>query len=132
MKRCQVCAARAYPAATRCQRCGVTIEPSPPRWLRTVVAVFWPLCFAAVAFHCYQGIRMLLAPEPTDSVAVIVRRVAVYLWIDGAELAGMLLAFVVVPLVSLALAFRAFIDLGDWLDLKVQQWRAERFRKCGW
>jgi hypothetical protein len=59
-------------------------------------------------------------------------KVGRYVVANGSDIAGIALAFVVVPLVALYVALRAIVDLGDWLDLKTQQWRAERFRRYGW
>lgn len=66
-----------------------------------------------------------------DALALLTR-VGRYAVAHGTELAGLVFALVVVPLVSLYVTLRAMVDVGDWLDLKVQQWRAERFRKSGW
>lgn len=66
-----------------------------------------------------------------DAVSTL-PRVGHYLAANGADIAGILVAFVVAPLEALYFTLRALVDVGDWFDLKAQQWRAERFRKYGW
>ncbi len=129
MKRCDACQSRAYLADVHCQRCGAAIVPPPPAWLANVRRVFLALAAVSVPFqvndlvnHTDTGRRVVTALSP----------LARYLVANASDIAGITLAFIVAPLVGLYFALRAMVDIGDWLDWKTQQWRAERFRKYGW
>lgn len=129
MKRCRWCQSRAYLADVRCQRCGAAIEPPPPLWLQRVGAALWMVIIASFPFHAWHFLTATVAGR---SVAAFLARAGRYAFVHGGEISGLLLALVVVPLVSLYVALRAMVDIGDWLEIKVQQWRTERFRRFGW
>ncbi len=129
MKRCRHCQSRAYLADVRCQRCGAAIEPPPPIWLQRVGAALWVLIIVTFPFHAWH---FLTETVPGQGVAALLVRAGRYTHAHAGELGGLFLALVVVPLVCVYGGLRAMVDLGDWLDLKVQQWRAERFRRFGW
>lgn len=129
MKGCQHCQSRAYLADVHCQRCGAAIEPPPPAWLQRVGAVLWALVVVTVPFQAWH---FLTETAPGRTVAGFAGHAGRYAFAHADEIAGLLFALVVVPLVSLYVALRAMVDIGDWLEIKVQQWRAERFRRFGW
>lgn len=129
MKRCPQCQSRAYLADVHCQRCGAAIEPPPPVWLQRVGATFWALIFVTAPFQAWH---FLTESATGRSVAAFAMRAGRYAFAHADEIAGLLFALVVLPLVSLYVALRAMVDVGDWIELKVQQWRAERLRKYGW
>lgn len=52
-----------------------------------------------------------------------------YVLAHGVELVMLALVLVVLPLVTIYAQLRALVIVGDWLDGKAQQWRAERFRQ---
>jgi hypothetical protein len=122
MKCCQDCDGRAYPADVSCQRCGATIVPPPPPWLAWTGRVFRVLIAFTAAAQLYHGGRFVLTH--TDAGRYVLAH-----WTD---LGGFALAVVVAPLLAVYFWLRALVDIGDWLELKTQQWRAERFRKYGW
>lgn len=132
VKRCQGCSARAYLADIHCQRCGAAIIPPPPAWLVGVGRVFWVLVAIAFPFKLCHFAQPLLRTEHGRAAMTALRRLGLYVMANGADIAGILFAFVVAPLIGLYFAFKAMVDLGDAIDLKVQKWRAERFRKYGW
>lgn len=129
MKRCTACAARAYLADVHCQRCGAAIEPPPPVWMQRVGAAFRALILVTVPFQAWH---FLTETAPGRSVAASVMRAWAFVLTHAADLAMLALVLVVLPLVAFYVALRAMLDVGDWIELKVGQWRAERFRKYGW
>src|SRR5436853_7943059 len=130
--RCPTADRRAYLADVHCQRCGTAIVPPPPAWLRRLGRVFWALIVVAFAFQVYAFGGAVLRTEHGRAAFTTLIRLGRYAIANGGDIAGLLLAFVVAPLVGLYFMLRALVDVGDWLDLKGHQWRAERFRKYGW
>mgnify|MGYP007099650288 CR=1 FL=1 len=85
-----------------------------------------------VALLIFNGWHWLTRSGEGRAVAAFARRTALYVIANGADIAGVFFAAIVAPLVSLYFFLRIMTDLGDWIDLEVQKWRAERFRKYGW
>lgn len=129
MNRCQHCHSRAYLADLHCQRCGTAIEPPPAVWLQRVGVAFRALIIVTAPFQVWH---FLTETAPGRSAAAFAMRAGREAFAHADEIGGLLLALVVLPLVSFYVALRAMVDIGDWIELKVQQWRAERSRKYGW
>ena len=76
--------------------------------------------------------RMLYGGRISLAVGLAAMSMALTVGVLIGAIAGILIAFIVAPLGGLYFALRAMVDIGDWLELKTQQWRTERFRKYGW
>lgn len=129
MRRCEQCARVAAIAETHCRRCGTALIVPPSRW--AVIARNVLLGFAALTFPL-QVHRLLSQFEVGRACLASGEALLRYVYTNGADIAGIVFAFVVAPGFALFVAFRAMIDIGDRIDLKVQEWRTERFRKHGW
>lgn len=129
MKRCPACDRHAYYVDVTCQRCGATIIPPPPAWAVRAKNGLFALCALMLPFQIYG---LLDESERGRAVLASLANAGRYVVANWGDIAGFLFAFVVAPLVGLYFFLRAMVDVGDWMDLKVQQWRAERLRKHGW
>jgi hypothetical protein len=129
MKQCSACGRRAYLADVHCQRCGAAIVPPPPRWVVALKRVGFATMLGLFA---YNGWHWLTHDPQGRAVVSFGGRAGRYLVANGSDIAGFVFAVVVVPLLAIYGILRGMTDLNDWLGLKVQQWRAERFRRHGW
>jgi len=97
-------------------------------WVGVIVAVA-PWLFAATFLG--QAWTFLHSSQGAG-VAGVLGRVVRFVANNYESLLGITFAAVVAPLLGIYAMLRAMVDIGDWLDLKTQQWRAERFKKYGW
>ena len=101
----------------------------PARWAVAAKIVIYAFVALTVPLQLYAFLLRFDAGRAFLASASASLR---YVYAHAGDIAGILFAFVVAPLIGLYFAFKAMVDLGDAIDLKVQQWRAERFRRRGW